>query len=118
MNLSQAQARYDAMLPPDDSFREAAAQREADAIADDPDRLLEAVANASSLDDDTQLAELRILLSNASYALARLFAGDTFDQATRTQASLDAMRELLRKAEDADKFVAQAVQQAADEVIY
>ena len=70
--FANAQARWDNMLPPDDSRDEAAFDAACKHISEDPDRLLEAVCGT---DADETLAELRIVLRNAYTAIDMLTHG-------------------------------------------
>jgi hypothetical protein len=116
MNFGQAQSRYDSMLPLDDIYErmEARAAREEEAIRDDPERLLEAVYE-TDIDEAEKLAELRIVLSNAAGAIDMLTHGDSLDVAMNHPARAQAMRELFRAVETAERIVTERVKQAAEE---
>jgi hypothetical protein len=105
------------LSPPDDSMREAAIDAEADRIADDAGRLFEAVLDGGNDGDDVSLAELRIVMRNASPALRRLFHGDLFGDVTLIKSNMDALRSLVIAADAADTLVAERIQQAAEDAL-
>ncbi len=107
ISFAQAQANWESMLPPDDSKREAAFERECEAIADDPERLLAAVYE-TDCDEAEKLAKLRIVLSEASVVLRIVL--DLGPPITR----LAIMRDLLAASEECAAIVEEKIKQAAE----
>jgi len=103
------------LMGPDDECDadDAAIDAECTAIFEDPDRLLEAVCD-DAVNDAEKLAELLIVLHAASHALDRLFEGATFDEATSYEGNLEAMRALVRTADEAHAEVERFIKCAAE----
>jgi hypothetical protein len=110
ISFAQAQSNWDAMLPPDDSKREAAFERECEAIADDPERLLAAVYEMDC-DEAEKLAKLRIVLSDASVVL-RIVRNSGLPIA-----GFAIMRDLLAASEECAAIVEEKIKQAAERVL-
>jgi len=91
-----------------------AREREAEAIRDDPERLLEAVYEAGN-DEAEKLAKLRIVLADAKPAITRLFYGDLFGDITLIRANMDALRALVWAADEQALYVDARVRAAAED---
>jgi hypothetical protein len=98
----------------DSAASEARRDAEAEAIRDDPERLLDAVYEVDN-DEAEKLAELRIVLSNAAGAIDMLTHGDSLDVAMGHPARAQAMRELFRVVQAAERFVTERVKLAAED---
>jgi hypothetical protein len=93
---------------------EARAAREEEAIRDDHERLVEAVYEIGN-DEADKLAELRVVLSNAAGSIDMLCHGDSLDVAMDHPARAQAMRELFRAVQAAERFVTERVKLAAED---
>lgn len=93
---------------------EDAVTAEIERIAADPVRLAEAVESFDP--DDTTAIHHLLVLSRATYLLARLAEGDTVEQAARVRPDvLRDFRALIRAAADADSIVQRCVREAAED---
>jgi hypothetical protein len=115
LSFGSAQAQYDNMLPFDDSRAEAAHEHACEEIENDRERLLDAVIDSGDEDGGVKLAEMYLVLRDASVVLRAIFDGKTFDEATASTDHLQAMRALLRAAENAEAFVSRVISVAAEE---
>jgi hypothetical protein len=94
---------------------EAREAREVEAIRDDPERLMEAVYEIDN-DEAEKLAELRIVLAKAAPAIDLLTHGDSLGVAMSQPARAQAMRDLFRAVQAAERFVDEHVKLAAEDV--
>lgn len=117
ISFSSAQVGYDNSLPFDDSREQSRYEAACELIESDPARLFEAVLDDGSDGDDVSLAELRIVLSRAAPAINMLTHGDSLDVAMNHPARAQAMRDLFRAVQAAERLVNERLKAAADDLL-
>jgi len=108
--------------PDDTSARDAAVARASEEIAADAERVRELVTDntdseACPVFEPSACAELLVTLRDLRDVFARLTAGDTLDEATKSPDDSQHFRALMRVAKAADSWIAGLIEEAADDSV-
>lgn len=110
--MNRAQSNYDNMLHPDGGSDDVLVERLISEIESDHDSIVDVVYEEDN-DEALKLAELRIVLKNASYALKMLTDGCCVKKVFENDNRMKSIYRLFEEAKNADEFVTERLNKTA-----